>query len=135
MVNNLNIKTASRTEFVDISPEVERVIGESDIHNGICCIYVPHTTAGIFINEGADPAVQRDIRKTLDKLVPLEGDYTHIEGNSPAHIKSVLTGSSLTIIIDKGKPLVGTWQSIFFCEFDGPRHRRIIIKIIEDKPV
>jgi secondary thiamine-phosphate synthase enzyme len=135
MVTTLNIKTSSRTEFTDISPEVRRVTGESGIQKGICCIYVPHTTAGIFINEGADPAVQRDIREALDKLVPLEGDYTHAEGNSPAHIKSVLTGTSQTIIIDKGKPLIGTWQSIFFCEFDGPRHRSIIIKIIEDKSV
>jgi secondary thiamine-phosphate synthase enzyme len=130
MLKELNIKTISRTEFKDISGEVQKVICESGIEKGICSVYVPHTTAGIMINEGADPSVQRDIQKTLDRLIPLKGDYSHAEGNSPAHIKSVLTGTSQTIIIDGGKPLLGTWQSIFFCEYDGPRSRRVIVKVM-----
>ena len=132
MLKELNIKTGKRTEFKDISGEIKKVIRESGIEKGICSVYVPHTTAGIIINEGADPSVQRDIQKTLEKMVPFKGDYTHAEGNSPAHIKSMLTGTSQTIIIDGGKPLLGTWQSIFFCEFDGPRSRRVVVKVISD---
>ena len=132
MLKDLNIKTASRTEFKDITGEIHRIISAAGIEKGICCIYVPHTTAGIIINEGADPSVQRDIKKTLEKLIPFKGDYTHSEGNSPAHIKSVLTGASQFIIIDSGKLLLGTWQSVFFCEFDGPRNRRVVVKIIND---
>ncbi len=130
MLKNINVKTRSRVEFIDITDEINRLIKESDVLDGICCIYVPHTTAGIIINEGADPSVQRDIQKTFARLVPFEGDYAHTEGNSPAHIKSSITGVSQTIIIENGKLLLGTWQSIFFCEFDGPRHRRVMIKII-----
>lgn len=132
MLKELNIKTGARTEFKDISSHIQKVIRESGIEKGICYIYVPHTTAGIIINEGADPSVQRDIQKTLEKLIPFKGDYSHAEGNSPAHIKSVLTGTSQTIIIDGGKLLLGTWQSVFFCEFDGPRSRRVIVKVISD---
>jgi secondary thiamine-phosphate synthase enzyme len=132
MLKELNIKTGARTEFKDISEEVQNIIRESGIEKGICSVYVPHTTAGIMINEGADPSVQRDIQKTLEKFIPFKGDYLHAEGNSPAHIKSVLTGASQTIIIDSGKLLLGTWQSIFFCEFDGPRRRRVIVKVMSD---
>lgn len=132
MLKELNIKTGARTEFKDISSQIQKVIRESGIEKGICYIYVPHTTAGIIINEGADPSVQRDIQKTLEKLIPFKGDYSHAEGNSPAHIKSVLTGTSQSIIIDGGKLLLGTWQSVFFCEFDGPRSRRVIVKVISD---
>lgn len=130
MLKNINVKTRSRVEFIDITDEINRLIRGSNVRDGICCIYVPHTTAGIIINEGADPSVQRDIQKTFARLVPFEGDYAHTEGNSPAHIKSSITGVSQTIIIENGKLLLGTWQSIFFCEFDGPRHRRVMIKII-----
>lgn len=127
----INIRTKARTEFIDITDEVTMAIRESSIIDGICYIFVPHTTAGITINEGADASVKRDILTMLNKLVPFEGDYQHSEGNSPAHIKSTLTGVSLFVIIKDGKPLLGTWQSIFFCEFDGPRHRRAVIKIVK----
>jgi len=129
MLKTINIRTKSRVEFIDITDEISKVISESRVKEGICCIYVPHTTAGVIINEGADPSVQHDIQKTFSRLIPEEGGYTHAEGNSPAHIKSALTGVSHTIIIDNGKPLLGTWQSIFFCEFDGPRHRNVMVKI------
>ncbi|MCX8026399.1 MAG: secondary thiamine-phosphate synthase enzyme YjbQ [Thermodesulfovibrionales bacterium] len=129
MTKTINIKTKSRTEFVDITDEVSRLIKESSIKNGICCLFVPHTTAGITINEGADPSVKRDILTTLNRLIPFEGDYQHTEGNSAAHIKSTLTGVSITVIFENSNLLLGTWQSIFFCEFDGPRHRRVILKI------
>lgn len=132
MLKELHIRTKTQTEFRNISGEVINSIKESGISNGICEVYVPHTTAGVMINEGADPSVQRDIQKTLDRLVPLRGDYAHAEGNSPAHIKSVLIGTSKTIIIEGGKPLLGTWQSIFFCEFDGPRSRRVFVKVIAE---
>jgi secondary thiamine-phosphate synthase enzyme len=125
----LNIKSRSKTEFIDITEDVNEAIKESGIKSGVCCIYVPHTTAGITINEGADPSVKRDILTMLNKLIPFEGDYQHMEGNSPAHIKSTLVGVSLFVLIEDSKPLLGTWQSIYFCEFDGPRHRRVIVKI------
>lgn len=130
MLKTINIRTKSRVEFVDITDEINRVINETKVKDGICCTFVPHTTAGLIVNEGADPSVQHDIQKTLSRLVPSEGDYTHAEGNSPAHIKSSLTGISHTLIIENGKLLLGTWQSVFFCEFDGPRHRNVLIKII-----
>lgn len=130
MLKTINIRTKSKVEFIDITDEVNRVINETRVKDGICCIYVPHTTAGVIVNEGADPSVQHDIQKILSRLVPFEGDYTHAEGNSPAHIKSCLTGVSHTLIIENGKLLLGTWQSVFFCEFDGPRHRNVMIKIL-----
>ena len=133
MTKNINIKTKTRTEFVDITSEIQQVIDEAGIKDGICCMYVPHTTAGITINEGADPSVVSDIQRTLSKLIPNNLNYSHMEGNSDAHIKSTVVGASKTVIIDDGKLLLGTWQSIFFCEFDGPRHRRVLVKLINDK--
>ena len=133
MTKNINIKTKTRTEFVDITSEIQQVIDEAGIKDGICCLYVPHTTAGITINEGADPSVVSDIQRTLSKLIPHNLNYAHLEGNSDAHIKSTVVGASKTVIIDDGKLLLGTWQSIFFCEFDGPRHRRVLVKLISDK--
>ncbi len=133
MTKNINIKTRTRTEFMDITSEIQQVIDEAGIKNGICCLYVPHTTAGITINEGADPSVVSDIQRTLSKLIPNNLNYSHMEGNSDAHIKSTVVGASKTVIIDDGKLLLGTWQSIFFCEFDGPRHRRVLVKLINDK--
>lgn len=129
MLKSLNIKSKAKTEFIDITEDVNAVIKESGITSGVCHIYVPHTTAGITINEGADSSVKRDILTSLNKLIPFEGDYHHLEGNSEAHIKSTLVGVSQSIIVEEGKPMLGTWQSVYFCEFDGPRHRRIIIKI------
>ncbi len=130
MFKTLNIKSRAKTEFIDITEGVNDAVTESGITSGVCYIYVPHTTAGITINEGADASVKRDVLTTLNRLVPFEGDYHHLEGNSAAHIKSTLVGVSSFVVIEDGKPILGTWQSIYFCEFDGPRHRRVIIKII-----
>ncbi|MGD1074745.1 MAG: secondary thiamine-phosphate synthase enzyme YjbQ [Thermodesulfovibrionales bacterium] len=131
MVRYVNVKSRIRNEFIVITDKVQEVITEEGVTSGICYIYVPHTTAGITINEGADTSVQRDIQATLTKLVPFEADYSHREGNSDAHIKSTLVGVSQSVFIDEGKLLLGTWQAIYFCEFDGPRHRRVAIKIIK----
>lgn len=130
MLKTLNIRSRAKTEFIDITDEVREVIRESGVASGVCHLYVPHTTAGVTINEGADPAVKRDILTALNHLIPFEGDYQHMEGNSAAHIKSSLLGASQFILIEEGKPLLGTWQSVYFCEFDGPRHRRIVVKIV-----
>ena len=129
MGKTLNIKSRSKTEFIDITDDIQNVIKESGVNDGVCHIYVPHTTAGITINEGADPSVKRDILTSINRLIPFEGDYQHMEGNSAAHIKSSLVGVSKTVLIEDGKLLLGTWQSVYFCEFDGPRHRRVIVKI------
>ncbi len=130
MVKYINIRSKSRTEFIDITEMIQDVIKDAGITKGICCLYVPHTTAGVTINEGADPSVQRDIINALNRLIPHEMNYSHREGNADAHIKSTLVGASLNVIIDEGKLLLGTWQAVFFCEFDGPRHRRIALKFI-----
>jgi len=124
------VSTSFRTELVRIDHLIEKAIDESGIKDGICCVFVPHTTAGITINEGADPSVVSDILKELNKVIPLSDNYAHSEGNSAAHIKSSLVGCSLSIIIEDGRPRLGTWQSVFFCEFDGPRRRKVWIKII-----
>ncbi|MDO8281388.1 MAG: secondary thiamine-phosphate synthase enzyme YjbQ [Thermodesulfovibrionia bacterium] len=128
MLKTININTTSRCEFIDITEKVKDALSESGIKSGVCYVYVPHTTAGVMINEGADPSVQRDIEKTFSRLIPHQGDYRHDEGNSDAHIKSVITGASQSVIIDNGKLVLGTWQSIFFCEFDGPRNRKVLVK-------
>jgi len=129
VIKKFSLSTHSRTELIDISPQVEDIVKEAQIEEGICRVFVPHTTAGILINEGADPSVRRDILNQLDKIIPLSGDYQHREGNSPAHIKASLVGSSETIFVEKSQLVLGTWQSIYFCEFDGPRHRQVIVKI------
>ncbi len=130
MVRYINVKTKSRNEFVDITDIVQEVVKDAGVTKGICFLYVPHTTAGITINEGADPSVQRDIINALSRLVPHEMNYSHREGNADAHIKSTLVGNSVNVVIDEGKLVLGTWQAIFFCEFDGPRHRRIAVKFL-----
>lgn len=131
MIKYINVKSRTRNEFIDITDKIQEIIKEEGITSGICYIYIPHTTAGITINEGADTSVQRDILTTLNKLVPLEADYHHREGNADAHIKSTLVGISKAVFIDEGKLLLGTWQAIYFCEFDGPRHRRVAVKLIK----
>ncbi|RUM59131.1 MAG: YjbQ family protein [Persephonella sp.] len=131
MIHYLEVITQKRTHFEDITEAVKEIIKEEGVKDGICYIYVPHTTAGVFINENADPDVKWDIEKTLEELVPWINDYKHVEGNAAAHIKSVLTGNSVFIPIKNGKLLLGTWQGIFFAEFDGPRDRKVIIKIME----
>lgn len=130
MLKTLTIKSRSKTEFIDITEDIHEAIKGSGIKSGVCYIYVPHTTAGITINEGADPSVKRDIITTINKIIPFEGDYQHIEGNSAAHIKSTAVGVSLFVMVEDSKPLLGTWQSVYFCEFDGPRHRRVIVKVV-----
>ena len=126
---SMDVKTDARITMVDITSSVQQVVGKSGITDGICSVYVPHTTAGITINEGADPAVCRDILTSLGKLVPPNAGYRHMEGNADSHIKASLMGSSVSVIIEKGRLILGTWQKIFFCEFDGPRSRKVWIRI------
>ncbi len=130
MVKYINVKSKARIEFIDITEMVQDVVKDAGIVKGVCFLFVPHTTAGITINEGADPSVQRDIVNSLNRLIPHEMNYFHREGNADAHIKSTLVGTSVHVIVEDGKLLLGTWQSIFFCEFDGPRHRRVAVKFI-----
>jgi secondary thiamine-phosphate synthase enzyme len=125
----IEVKTPSKETLVDITGRVMEEVSSSGIQNGICSVYVPHTTAGVTINENADPSVKEDILMALRKIVPDSLSYSHSEGNSPAHVKASLIGSSVNILIDKGRLSLGTWQGIFFCEFDGPRNRRAFIKI------
>ena len=132
MIKTIHVKTRSHTEFVNITSDVQKIVKESGIKSGICYVFVPHTTAGVTINEGADPSVVRDMQVFLNKLVPHSGDYMHMEGNSDAHIKTSLAGPSQIIIIDDRKLLLGTWQAIFFCEFDGARSRKVYVKIVKD---
>ena len=128
MFFTLSIRTRDRSEMVDITSQVEGDLRRSGLEDGVCFIYVPHTTAGITINENADPSVIADIQATLNKLVPWGGPYSHREGNSAAHIKSSLVGNSVMVLIESGRLKLGTWQGIFFCEFDGPRSRKVHIK-------
>jgi len=130
VVRYINLRSRERTEFIDITEKIQEALKETGIGSGVCNIFVPHTTAGVTVNEGVDPTVQRDIQTFLNKMVPFDGDYHHREGNSSAHIKTTLTGVSQTVLVDEGRLVLGTWQSIFFCEFDGPRHRRVALKII-----
>jgi len=118
--------------MLDITAAVQSAIREEGVTSGLCLVYTPHTTAAITINENADPDVPRDILAALDKAVPLSAQYRHAEGNSAAHVKSSLVGASELVIIENGRLVLGTWQSIFFCEFDGPRTRKVIIKVLPD---
>ena len=129
-MDEISVKTSSHTQFIDITLKVSEVLQEAEIKDGICTVFTPHTTAGITINENADPDVPRDIIKEMEKVVPLNDGYAHIEGNSAAHIKSSLFGCSETVIIRNGSLMLGTWQSVFFCEFDGPRNRKVWVEII-----
>ena len=128
-----SVSTSKNQEFVDITHLLERAIKESGIENGMALVFCPHTTAGITINENADPDVAFDIIRTLDKVFPVKGDYRHIEGNSHAHVKASCIGSSCNVIIANRKPLLGTWQDVYFCEFDGPRRRKVYINCMEAK--
>jgi secondary thiamine-phosphate synthase enzyme len=131
MMKEISVKTSSRVELIDISHLVEKVVSESKIKSGLCIVYVPHTTAAVTINENADPSVRRDITSELNKIVPFDDNYSHLEGNAAAHIKASIIGPSETILVNGGSLVLGTWQGIYFCEFDGPRNRKVIIKIIE----
>ena len=125
-----SISTGTRMEFVDITGKVQKEVSMAGIHDGICHVYQPHTTAGLTINEGADPAVQDDIVAVLKKIIPFDHPYRHMEGNSPSHIMASLMGSSVTVFIENGRLVLGTWQKIFFCEFDGPRSRKVVVKLL-----
>ena len=133
-VRTLTIKTSRRTELKNVTAEIQSAVRESGCAEGVCHIYIPHTTAGVLINEGDDPALARDIEAALDKLIPHTANYTHAEGNSDSHIKTALIGSSQTVWIEAGRLILGRWQSIFFAEFDGPRTREVRIKIVPDRP-
>ena len=130
MNTEISVKSRSRNEFINITQEVQNVVNKSGIKDGFCYIFVPHTTAGITINEAADPDVVEDIQRQLDKIAPADGNYRHAEGNSDAHIKASITGSSQAVFIENGRLKLGTWQGIFFCEFDGPRNRKVWVKIM-----
>lgn len=131
MLETLQISTPNRNAMMDITSLVSRKIQDSGIKNGLCLLHVPHTTAGIIVNEGADPAVMDDIIASLDRLVPRQAGYKHDEGNSAAHIKAILVGGRTFLMIEGGRLMLGTWEHIFFCEFDGPRTRKVHIKIME----
>ena len=134
MLNRINIRTESRVEFQDITPRVKDAVTKSFIKSGICHVITLHTTAGITVNENADPDVVKDMITWLDSVAPQHAHYRHREGNSPAHIKASIVGNSATLIIEDGSLLLGTWQGIFFCEFDGPRNRTLLVRVMPDSP-
>lgn len=131
-MEKISIKTAKRIDLIDITGQIQNIVSKSKAKDGICFVFCPHTTAGLTINENADPQVKRDIINTLNKLVPDNAGYAHSEGNADSHIKSSLFGSALTIFIEDGQLAFGTWQGIYFCEGDGPRSREVWIKILAD---
>ena len=126
----LSVKTHAQTEMIDVTRLVQQQVTDNGMQNGLCVVFVPHTTAAVTINESADPAVSRDILMVLNKIVPWEEAYRHMEGNSPAHLKTSIIGSSETIAVENGRLVLGTWQGIFFCEFDGPRSRKLDVRLI-----
>jgi secondary thiamine-phosphate synthase enzyme len=128
----LSVKTNAKTELIDITSKVQSIVRQSAITDGICMLYVPHTTAAVTINESADPNVKDDIMMILNQFVPWEANYRHSEGNSPAHVKATLVGPSELIGIENRELVLGTWQGIFFCEFDGPRNRKLHIRLIKE---
>ncbi|GAE90349.1 secondary thiamine-phosphate synthase enzyme YjbQ [Acetivibrio straminisolvens] len=129
MLERLSVRTSARTTMIDITSKIQQVVERSGVKSGICTVFVPHTTAGITINENADPDVASDILMEINKIVPFEDGYLHGEGNSAAHIKASMFGFSQQIIIENSRLLLGTWQGIYFCEFDGPRNREVYVKI------
>ena len=131
MYKKLDIRTGGKTDLLDITNQIRGVVSRSAVNNGIVTVYTPHTTAAITINENADPDVVEDIIMEINKVIPFNDGYQHLEGNSAAHIKSSLFGASETIILENGELILGTWQGIYFCEFDGPRQRKVLVKIIE----
>ncbi|MGC8832027.1 MAG: secondary thiamine-phosphate synthase enzyme YjbQ [Thermoproteota archaeon] len=126
----IEVSTKSRQQFVEVTQMISECVRRSGVRNGVCFIYVPHTTAGITVNENADPSVARDILTALDRLIPVDGDYTHLEGNAHAHAKASIVGHNATLLVEDGELVLGTWQGVFLCEFDGPRRRRVLVKIM-----
>jgi len=133
LMKELHISSNQRNQMIDITTNIQHVIKEEKINDGVVIVYIPHTTAGITINEGADPSVQQDIIETLQKLIPAHTNYKHMEGNSDAHIKASLLGSSVTVLVTKGTLILGTWQRIFFYEGDGPRNRTVYVYTSKNK--
>jgi secondary thiamine-phosphate synthase enzyme len=131
MLAKMEVRTRQRSEMIDMTAQVQERVALSGVKNGLCHVWVPHTTAGITVNENADPAVRRDILAALDRLVPRDGDYRHSEGNSDGHIKSALCGHGVTLLVESGALVLGTWQGVFLCEFDGPRRRNVLVKVLE----
>ncbi|MBU1023097.1 secondary thiamine-phosphate synthase enzyme YjbQ [bacterium] len=129
-MQTINVKTSNAQQFIDITHDISQIVQDSGVTDGEVVVYVPHTTAGVTINESADPDVVKDIISTLEKIIPIRGNYRHMEGNSHAHIKSSLMGCSQRVIISGGRMVLGTWQGIFFCEFDGPRSRKVYVKVV-----
>ena len=129
-IKEITIRTNRRNEFIEVTGEVEKIVERSNTKDGFVILYVPHTTAGVTINENADPSVKADILNTLDKLVPPNAGYSHLEGNADSHIKSSIIGVSQLVYINNGRMSLGTWQGIFFCEFDGPRTRKMIVQVV-----
>lgn len=130
-MESIQLKTHSRQQLVDVTRMVAEVIRKSGVKDGAAVVYVPHTTAGVTINEAADPSVAADLENKLSQLIPHQGPYRHSEGNSDAHIKASLMGSSVHLIVSNGEPVLGTWQGIFFCEFDGPRTRQFMVQVLK----
>ncbi|MBS3741811.1 MAG: secondary thiamine-phosphate synthase enzyme YjbQ [Candidatus Cloacimonetes bacterium] len=126
---SFNVKTGSRFDLIKITDKIKKFVKDENITDGIITVFVPHTTAAVTINEGADPSVVEDIKKELDEIIPLHDNYSHMEGNSAAHIKSSLIGASENIMVENGSLVLGTWQAVFFCEFDGPRTRKVYVKV------
>jgi len=134
MITELTIQTGNRAELIDITALIRDVVAESEVQAGICVVYLPHTTAGLTLNENWDPAVQDDAVRTLEALVPPRSDYRHAEGNSPAHVKAMLLGCSVTVPILAGDLVLGSWQGVYLGEFDGPRRRRVTVTILSETP-
>ncbi len=130
MIHTLSVRTHSRTEILDLTGQVQEMVRQSDVEEGVCHIFVAHTTAGLTINENADPSVKSDILMVLNKVISDKETYRHMEGNSPAHIKASLMGPNLTVLVSGGRLLLGTWQGIYLCEFDGPRTRKVHVKLM-----
>jgi secondary thiamine-phosphate synthase enzyme len=129
MMQTFQVRTSGQSEFIDITRSVQEAVKKTGVADGVCIIFIPHTTAGVTINENADPTVVQDIIMELNKIVPFKDQYRHMEGNSPAHIKASLVGCSQMVFVESGKLVLGTWQGIFFCEFDGPRSRKVHVKV------
>jgi secondary thiamine-phosphate synthase enzyme len=131
----LPITSRSKTELIDITKDIQDAVTAEDVGAGACMLYVPHTTAAVTINENADPTVRKDILMILNRIIPWDADYRHLEGNSPAHIKASLVGASALVAIENGRLVLGTWQGIFFCEFDGPRNRKLHLRFLKGMPL
>ena len=130
MIQTFPVETSTQTELIDVTDSVREIVKKVGVEDGVCIVFIPHTTAAITINENADPSVVQDILMELNKIVPFKDQYRHMEGNSPAHIKASLVGGSQTVLIESGKLVLGTWQGIFFCVVDGPKNRKTYVKVI-----